>query len=264
VEVCLSGAKAIGHSREKPAGLRPSADGTCALQEREALKREAARRALDYVRPGMKLGLGTGTTARHFTDLLGERVRAGLSVVGVPTSAATEAQARALGVPLATLEDCPELDLTVDGADEIDAELRLIKGGGGALLREKIVAAASRRLLVIADTSKFVERLGAFPLAVEVAPFGLAATRRHIEALAGRFDCRGPISLRRAAGGGPFVTDGGHHLIDCAFGAIAAPAALGAALHEIPGVVEHGLFLGLAAAAILAGPDGVRVLGEIG
>jgi len=235
------------------------------LQERESLKREAARRALEYVRPGMKLGLGSGTTARHFTDLLGERVQAGLSVVGVPTSAATEAQARALGVPLATLEDCPELDLTVDGADEIDAELRLIKGGGGALLREKIVAAASRRLLVIADSSKFVERLGAFPLAVEVAPFGLAATRRHIEALARRFDCRGPVSLRSGPGdGGRFVTDGGHHLIDCAFGAIAAPAALGAALHEIPGVVEHGLFLGLAAAAILAGPGGVRVLGDIG
>ena len=242
-----------------PAARRPN--GRCALQDPEPLKREAARRALDFVHPGMKLGLGTGSTARHFTELLGERVRGGLSIRAVATSTTTERQARAAGVPLASLDECPELDLVVDGADEVDSELRLIKGGGGALLREKIVAAASRRLIVIADASKLVARLGAFPLPVEVAPFGLAATRRHVATLAARFDCRGPIRLRDAAdGAAPFVTDGGHHILDCAFGAIAAPEALGAALHEIPGVVEHGLFIGLAKTAILAGPDGLRIL----
>src|SRR5579863_460807 len=133
------------------------------LPDPERLKREAARRALEFVQPGMKLGLGSGSTARHFVDLLGERVRAGLSIIGVPTSQATSAQARALGVPLATLDDYPELDLTVDGADEIDGALRLIKGGGGALLREKIVAAASARMIVVADASKHVACLGAFP-----------------------------------------------------------------------------------------------------
>jgi ribose 5-phosphate isomerase A len=234
------------------------------LQDLEELKREAARRALELVRPGMKLGLGSGSTARHFVDLLAERVRDGLSIVGVPTSQKTAAQARSLGVPLATLADHPELDLTIDGADEIDGALRLIKGGGGALLGEKIVAAASKRMVVIADSSKYVERLGAFPLPVEVVSFGLAATRRHIEAVAARFDCRGPIVLRQAdQSGAVFVSDGGHHILDCAFGAIAAPDALGAALRAIPGVVEHGLFLGLANAAILAGASGPRIIGDL-
>ncbi len=145
------------------------------------MKREAARRALDLVEPDMRLGLGTGTTARHFVDLLGERVASGLKVRCVATSEATLNQANSLGIPMTTLDEMPELDLTVDGADEIDPELRLIKGGGGALLREKIVAAASRRMAVIADASKLVPRLGAFPLPVEVVPFGLTATRRHIE-----------------------------------------------------------------------------------
>jgi ribose 5-phosphate isomerase A len=249
----------------KPGGPAPRRrNGKNALQDIEELKREAARRALELVRPGMKLGLGSGSTARHFVDLLGARVRDGLSVVGVPTSQATAAQARALGVPLASLEDHPELDLTIDGADEVDADLRLIKGGGGALLREKIVAAASRRMVVIADASKHVARLGAFPLPVEIVAFGLGATRRHIERVAERFDCRGPIALRRQRESeAPFVTDGGHYILDCAFGAIAAPEALGEALHAIPGVVEHGLFLGLATAAILAGPSGLTILGDL-
>jgi ribose 5-phosphate isomerase A len=234
------------------------------LQDIEEWKREAARRALELVRPGMKLGLGSGSTARHFVDLLGARVKDGLSVIGVPTSQATAAQARALGVPLTSLEDHPELDLTIDGADEVDANLRLIKGGGGALLREKIVAAASKRMVVIADASKYVERLGAFPLPVEVVPFGMAATRRHIERVAKRFDCQGAIVLRRQRESeAAFVTDGGHHILDCAFGAITAPEALGEALRAIPGVVEHGLFLGLAKAAILAGPSGPNILGDL-
>jgi ribose 5-phosphate isomerase A len=235
-----------------------------AVQDFEKLKREAARRALELVQPGMKLGIGSGSTARHFVDLLGERVRGGLSIIGVPTSETTAALARAASVPLATLEDYPELDLTIDGADEVDGALRLIKGGGGALLREKIVAAASKRMIVIADASKHVARLGAFPLPIEVTPFGLAATRGHIERVAAGLDCRGPIALRhKPAGGDVFVTDGGHYILDCAFGAIADPDALATALQAIPGIVDHGLFIGIARAAILAGPNGLEILGDL-
>ena len=213
----------------------------------------------------MKLGLGSGSTARHFVDLLAERVGSGLSIIGVPTSEATAAQARALGVPLATLDEYPELDLTVDGADEVDPALRLIKGGGGALLREKIVAAASKRMIVIADASKYVPRMGAFPLPVEVASFGLAATRGHIERVAASLGCRGPIVLRRSReDDGVFVTDGGHFILDCAFGALPQPETLAARLNAIPGVVEHGLFIGLATTILCAGENGVEVLGEAG
>jgi ribose 5-phosphate isomerase A len=187
----------------------------------------------------MRLGLGTGSTAAHFVSLLGERVKSGLRVVGVPTSEATHAQAEREGVPLTTLDEVPELDLTVDGADEIDGELRLIKGGGGALLREKIVAAASRRMVVITDHSKRVERLGRFPLPIEVVPFGLGATRRAIEAALSSTGCAGELRLRSAAMGGPFATDGGHLILDAHLGAIEAPEALAAALASIPGVVEH-------------------------
>jgi ribose 5-phosphate isomerase A len=234
------------------------------LQDAERLKREAARRALDLVRPGMRLGLGTGSTARHFVDLLGEQVAAGLDVIGVPTSEKTKAQAESLGICLSTLEETPELDLTVDGADEVDPQLRLIKGGGGALLREKIVAAASKRMVVIADDSKLVERLGRFPLPIEVVSFGLAATRRHIVAAAASCGCRGEIRLRlKAEGDAPFVTDGGHNILDCAFGAIEDPVALAAALQPIPGVVDHGLFIDLARAAVLASASGVKILGDL-
>src|SRR4051794_22730171 len=151
----------------------------------DAYKRDAAAAALDHVRPGMRLGLGTGSTARHFVDLLGERVRAGLDVVAVPTSEGTRSQAERLRIPLTSLDDIPALDLTVDGADEIAPDLTLIKGGGGALLREKIVAAASARMVVIADASKWVENLGRVPLPIEVVPFGLAATQRAVETACG-------------------------------------------------------------------------------
>jgi ribose 5-phosphate isomerase A len=228
----------------------------------EKLKREAARRAIDLIRPGMKLGLGTGSTARHFIDLLGERVKAGLSIVGVPTSQATFEQATALGVPLSTLDEFPQLDLTVDGADEIDASLRLIKGGGGALLREKIVAAASLRMFVIADATKVVGQLGAFPLPVEVAPFGLGATRMQIERRAAKLSMDGAIELRHKAGA-VFVTDGGHYILDCAFGAISRPEQLATELESIPGVMGHGLFIGLASAAIVASGDAIRVMGSL-
>lgn len=229
----------------------------------DGLKRAAAARALTLVQDGMRLGLGTGSTAAHFVSLLGERVRSGLRVVGVPTSEATRAQAEREGVPLTTLDEVPELDLTVDGADEIDGELRLIKGGGGALLREKIVAAASRRMVVIADDSKRVERLGRFPLPIEVVPFGLGATRRAIQAAFSRAGCAGELRLRSAAKGGPFATDGGHLILDAHLGAIEAPDTLAGALATIPGVVEHGLFLGLASGAIIATEAGLVELGAL-
>jgi len=206
----------------------------------------------------MRVGLGTGSTARHFVELLAERVRAGLDIVGVPTSEATRADAERLGVPLTTIDETPELDLTVDGADEIAPDLSLIKGGGGALLREKIVAAASARMVVIADESKWVPVLGRFPLPIEVVPFGLAATARAIVAAARSAGSPGEPVLRRGRDGHAFVTDGGHWILDASLGQIADPRTLADRLAAIPGVVEHGLFIGMAQAAIVAGPEGVR------
>jgi ribose 5-phosphate isomerase A len=233
---------------------------TTAGEDRDRRKREAAERALELVAPGMKLGLGSGSTARQFVELVGKRVASGLEIRCAATSEATEAQAKALGIPLFSLDELLELDLTVDGADEIDPKLRLIKGGGGALLREKIVASASRRMVVIADSIKLVPRLGAFPLPIEVVPFGLAATRRHIERAFAQLGLAGPIRVR--GGSSPFVTDGGHYILDCSLGAIAEPEELSQILSPIPGVVEHGLFIGLARAAIIAGAEGVEVLGD--
>ncbi|UFZ08204.1 ribose-5-phosphate isomerase RpiA [Bradyrhizobium ontarionense] len=228
----------------------------------DALKRQAAARALEEVRSGMKLGLGTGSTAKHFVDLLGEKVRAGLKVVGVPTSEATRAQAEACGVPLTTLDDVDHLDLTIDGADEINPALDLIKGGGGALLREKIVANASDRMIVIADETKWVERLGRFPLPVEVIPFGLAATQRAMTEAFAKAGVSGQMVLRKAGAGDGhvFVTDGGHWIIDVRLGEIEDPPRLAGLLSAIPGVVEHGLFIGLGSTAILAGAQGIRVI----
>ncbi len=226
----------------------------------EPYKRQAAAAALEFVRPGMRLGLGTGSTAKCFVELLADRVRAGLDIVGVATSEATRMDADRLGVPLTTLDETPELDLTVDGADEIAPDLTLIKGGGGALLHEKIVAAASARMIVIADESKWVALLGAFPLPVEVVPFGLAATRRAVENAAAESGAPGPLTLRRTGDGHAFVTEGGHLVLDAALTRIIDPQALAARLAEIPGVVEHGLFIGLAQAAVIAGADGVRIV----
>jgi ribose 5-phosphate isomerase A len=223
-------------------------------------KRQAAEHAIALVESGMALGLGSGSTAAHFVDLLGERIKTGLKVVCVPTSETTRAQAERLGIALVDLDAHPTLDLAVDGADEIDPALRLIKGGGGALLREKIVAMASDRMVVIADHSKRVDTLGAFPLPVEIVRFGAGATRNLIEALAAEVGCSGNIVLRTNADGQPFVTDSGHLILDCAFGRIPEPEALEEALKLVPGVVESGLFLGIADCAIVAGPDGVVVL----
>lgn len=226
----------------------------------EALKRQAAARALERVTGGMKLGLGTGSTARHFVDLLGEKVRAGMTVIGVPTSEATRVQAEQCGIALTTLDEVDRLDLTVDGADEVDPALNLIKGGGGALLREKIVAAASDRMIVIADETKWVDTLGRFPLPVEVIPFGLGATRRAMERAFAAAGVSGQMVLRKGKDGHVFVTDGGHWIVDASLGRIPSPAALASALSVIPGVVEHGLFLDMARMAILAGPNGIRIV----
>lgn len=230
----------------------------------DEMKRRAAAAALAAVAPGMRLGLGTGSTAAHFVALLGERVREGLEVLCVPTSERTRAQAQGLAIPLTTLDETPQLDLTVDGADEFDASLRLVKGGGGALLREKIVAAASRRFIVVADASKRVATLGAFPLPVEIDAFGARATQMHVERAAAALGLSGVVRRRSRPDGHDFVTDGGHLVLDCAFGAIPDPEALAERLAAIPGVVEHGLFLGLATAVIVAGRDGVETLGRLG
>ncbi len=224
------------------------------------LKIEAARAALDQVEDGMRLGIGTGSTAEEFVRVLAERVGGGLTVIGVPTSERTAALCRELGVPLTTLDETPELDLTIDGADEIGPQLGLIKGGGGALLREKIVAAASRRMIVIADKSKLVETLGRFPLPIEVNSFGLGATVRTIERTARALGLEGPLKVRERDGK-PFVTDGGHLIVDASFGRIPDPRALANALNAIPGVVEHGLFLDLADTAFVAGDGEVRTFG---
>ena len=221
-------------------------------------RRRAAEAAVAEVRTGMRVGLGTGRTAEHFVRLLGARVRDGLDVVGVPTSERIAQLARAEGIPLTTLDgDSTTLDLVVDGADEIDPELRLIKGGGGALLREKIVAAAAARMIVVADASKVVLTLGAFPLPVEIAVFGAGATRAAVERTASRLGLAGSFSVRTVDGGRPFLTDSGNHILDASFGRIDDPDTLAVELNRIPGVVEHGLFIGLATAAIVARGDRV-------
>lgn len=223
------------------------------------MKRAAAQRALEYVEDGMVVGLGTGSTAAEFIDLLGARVRDGLQIIGVPTSEATLKQALGLGIPMATIDEQPEIDLTVDGADELDRHLRLIKGGGGALLREKIVASGSAQMVIIADVSKLVDQLGGFPLPVEVVPFGLAVTRAMIEDIADELGLEGPVQQRMTSDGQPFVTDGGNFIFDCAFERIDDPEALAELLPFTPGVIDHGLFLGLADQAIVAGEGGVQI-----
>ena len=224
-------------------------------------KRQAAEHALKLVEPGMILGLGTGSTAAEFVKLLGERAKQEkLDLRCVPTSGQTKALAEECGLQVVDFNTITDVDLTVDGADEIDAELNLIKGGGGALLREKIVAMASNRVCIIGDSSKRVERLGAFPLPVEITDFGLAATLAMIEASAAEAECRGTIAIRRGGNGDLFRTDGGHLIVDCAFGSIPNVELLADLLDIIPGVMEHGLFIDIADEAVLAGPSGVTVL----
>lgn len=224
------------------------------------MKIKAAAAALGFVEDGMRLGIGTGSTAEEFVRLLAEKVAGGFRVQGVPTSERTARLCLELGVPLKSLDELPELDLTVDGADEVDSALRLVKGGGGALLREKIVATASARMIVIADETKLVATLGRFPLPIEVNPFGLAATRIAVEKAAAKLGLSGEIRLRQS-GDGVFLTDGGHYILDASFGLIPDAEALSDALFAIPGVVEHGLFLDIADTAVIAGAGGVKVIG---
>ncbi|MEL6219845.1 MAG: ribose-5-phosphate isomerase RpiA [Pseudomonadota bacterium] len=219
-------------------------------------KLAAAKAAVAEVEDGMALGLGTGSTAALMVDALAERVAAGLTVICVTTSSVTEAQAKGLGIPLSTLEDTPRLDLTIDGADEIAPDLSLIKGAGGALLQEKIVAACSTRMLVIADATKEVSELGAFKLPVEIVRFGWQTTQTRVaDFLAEQGYDAPPIALRMRDGA-PYVTDEGNLLLDLSLGRIPDPAALDRDLNALPGVVETGLFTGLASAAILGLPDG--------
>jgi ribose 5-phosphate isomerase A len=219
-------------------------------------KRAAAEAAVALVEDGMTLGLGTGSTAAAALEALAGRLRAGLRIAGgVPTSDRTAEHARRLGIPLTDFAAHPELDLTIDGADEIErAGLALIKGGGGALLREKIVAAASRRLVIVADDTKLVDRLGRFRLPVEVVPFGWEVAARRLGALGV------PVELRRGLDGTPYLTDCGHFICDCPFGSIDDPAGLERTVRQITGVVDCGLFIGLATDAIVAGPGGTRRL----
>ena len=227
----------------------------------DTFKQAAALHALEAVEDGMKLGIGTGSTADHFTRALGKAVARGLKVISVATSERTAALARECGIPLVDLDAAGPLDLTVDGADEIDPKLRLIKGGGGALLREKIVAVASRRVLIIADESKFVQKLGAFPLPVEVSSFAWKTTARHIRDHLSQFQVGNvAVALRRDGDGKPVLTDGGHFIVDCNVQGIGNPDGLAHYLNQIPGVMENGLFIGIASEAVIAGPDGVRVL----
>ncbi|MBI0026324.1 ribose-5-phosphate isomerase RpiA [Bartonella sp. M0187] len=226
------------------------------------LKKAAAAKAVEFVEDGMKLGIGTGSTANEFIRLLALRVKEGLKVTGVATSERSEQLCRELGIPVASLDEMPSLDLDIDGADEIGPKMALVKGGGGALLREKIVAFASARMLVIADQSKLVKTLGAFPLPIEVNPFGLEATKLAIVDVAKSLGLSGNISLR-VKNNKIFVTDGGHFILDASFSRISDPESLSTALFSIPGVVEHGLFLNLANKSVVAMANGeIKVLEE--
>ena len=208
-------------------------------------KQIAARAAIDLVEAGSIVGLGSGSTAAYAVRFLADRVRDGLKIVGIPTSQETKRLAEQLGIPLATLDEHGKIDIDIDGADEIDPQLNLIKGGGGAFLREKIIASVSRRFIVIADSTKQVKRLGKFPLPVEVVPFAQSLIKTQIEAMGAK------VSLRNDAYGNPYVTDEGHHILDCNFGEISDPAGLADKLCHIPGVVEHGLFIGMAEIALI-------------
>jgi ribose 5-phosphate isomerase A len=224
------------------------------MSTRDEEKAAAARKSLEYIQPGMVVGLGSGSTATLAIRQIGEQVSRGLKIRGIPTSKNSQALAQSLGIPLLTLDDVDAIDVTIDGADEIAPGLQLIKGGGGFLLHEKIVAAASKRLVIVADQQKKVAELGRFPLPVEVVRFARAPVRRKLQAMEAN------PQLRSGSDGRPYVTDEGNFIFDCSFGSIPDPAATARELKSIPGVVEHGLFLGLASLAIVAGPGGIEIL----
>ena len=211
-------------------------------QEKEA----AARASLQFIKDGQVVGLGTGSTAAYFIKQLAERVKNGLCIRGIPTSIHSQNLALSLGIPLTTLDECQEIAVTVDGADEVDPQLRLIKGGGGAMLREKIVASATKQLVIVADSSKQVPVLGRFPVPVEVIPFAQALVAKRIQALGAE------VQVRSGADGKPFITDEHNHILDCHFGPIGDVNALARQLSDMPGAVEHGLFIGMANVALFA------------
>jgi len=220
----------------------------------DSLKRAAGEAAATLIENGMVVGLGTGSTAKFAVEAIGTRVKAGLKILGIPTSEQTAAQARSLGIPLGELSADRRVDLTIDGADEVDIHnLDLIKGRGGALLREKIVASVSDRFVIVVDESKLVERLGRSVLPVEVVPFGWEATAHKLRKL-------GAVPTLRKSGSEAFVSEGGHYILDCTLSGEISPAALGVALDGVVGVVEHGLFLGMTSRVFVAGADGVREL----
>lgn len=218
----------------------------------EEEKEAAGRAAAKLVREGDVVGLGTGSTAYFAVTALGERVKVGMQILGIPTSMQTAELARAVGIPLTNLDEHPEIDITLDGADEVDRHLNLIKGGGGALLREKVVASASKRMIVVADSSKFVERLGKFPLPVEVISFARTVVERRIMSLGAS------VKLRARSDGSSYLTDNGNPILDCSFGQIENPAALAEKLSSIAGIVEHGLFIGLTERALIGRAEGVE------
>jgi ribose 5-phosphate isomerase A len=218
----------------------------------EEEKEAAGRAAAKLVRNGDVVGLGTGSTAYFAIIALGERVKAGLKIVGIPTSSQTADLARAVGIPLTTLDEHPEIDITIDGADEVDPKLNLIKGGGGALLREKVVASASKKMVVVADSSKIVSVLGKFPLPVEVIAFARTVVEKKITTLGAS------IKLRMKRDGSTYITDNGNEILDCSFGKIEDPPSLARELGDIPGIVEHGLFIALASVAFVGNGDSVE------
>jgi ribose 5-phosphate isomerase A len=209
-------------------------------------KELTGRAAAQMVRDGDVVGLGTGSTAYFTVIALGERVKAGLKIIGIPTSVKTADLARSIGIPLTTLDEYPEIDITIDGADEIDPKLRMIKGGGGALLREKVVASASKKMVAVVDSAKVVPVLGKFPLPVEIIAFARAVVEKKMAALGGS------PKLRTKPDGSPYITDNGNEILDCSFGQIADPPALALILSNTPGIVEHGLFIGIASLALVA------------
>jgi ribose 5-phosphate isomerase A len=218
------------------------------IQEKEA----AARASMRFVQDGQIVGLGTGSTAAYAVRFLGERVRAGLKIRGIPTSVHTKELATSLGIPLTTLEEFQQIDVTIDGADEVDPKLNLIKGGGGALLREKIIASATKQLVIIGDSGKKVAMLGKFPLPVEIILFAQPLLAKRIAALGAA------VKLRADASGSPFITDEGHHILDCEFGQIPDPPSLACQLEAMPGVVEHGMFIAMAGVVLIAKGDEVQ------
>jgi ribose 5-phosphate isomerase A len=209
-------------------------------------KEAAARASLRYIKDGQVVGLGTGTTASHFVQLLGEQVKQGLRIRGIPTSVRAAEQATSLGIPLTNFDECQQIDVTVDGADEVDPQLRLIKGGGGALLREKIVASATKQYVIVVDGSKQVATLGKFPLPVEVIKFAQALIAKKITELGAE------VALRRTADGKPYLTDENNYILDCHFAKIRGADGLANKLSDMPGVVEHGLFINMANVVLVA------------